>query len=381
MLYTTQGYFYAVEISEIDWWWVLSEFCKFKVGDVIMESTLFCWCKSYFDALYLCFDSRVQLSVNCDWNLFVECFQFLLELVVWELLFLVDPIYDVQHDEGHVVVVALHLTPNFRRSMKCYLVGWMGDEVVTGQFIGLVRRAFPEDFLDVSHVGMFVSEKLSSDEKGELGLDAGVRVDPVFVKTTGEQRHDVKRPFIFENAHLEDERAARLEEVERVPGHRHAVEHVPVLVVGPALDDGAVWRDAVVVRDAAVVEDGARFAEPVAVFAQLLVQVFGHGGPRGLFRSLVVVDADVARARRVGVAAGEPVLEYGFEHEGPFVLHAQGVPHHRPLALLAAAGGGHGGDDFGALRGEQTLARCVPVPPQEHENFDARGAKAAEYRL
>ena len=392
MLYTTQGYFYAVEISEIDWWWVLSEFCKFKVGDVIMESTPFCWCKSYFDALYLCFDGRDQLSVNCDWNFFVECFQFLLGMyvcervfsvdpLVWKICFLVDPIYDVQHDEGHVVVVALHLTPNFGRSMEGHLVGWMGDEVVTGQFLGLIRRACPEDFLDVNHVGMFLSEKLSSDEKGELGLDAGVWVDPVFVKTTGEQRHEVECPVFFENAHLEDERAARLEEVERVPGHRHAVEHVPVLVVGPALDDGAVWRDAVVVRDAAVVEDGARFAEPVAVFAQLLVQVFGHGGPRGLFRSLVVVDADVARARRVGVAAGEPVLEYGFEDEGAWILDAERIPHDRPLALLAAPGGGHGGDDFGALRGEQTLARCVPVTPQEHENFDARGAKAAEYRL
>ena len=232
-----------------------------------MKSTLFCGCQSYFDALYLCFDSRDQLSVNCDWNIFVECFQFLLEMDVWELLFLIDPIYDVQHDEGHVVVVALHLTPHFGRSMKGYLVGWMGDEVVTGQFIGLVRRACPEDFLDLDNVGMSVSEKLSSDEKGELGLDAGVRVDPVFVKTTGEQRHEVKRPFVFENADLEDERAARLEELERVPGHRHAVEHVPVLVVGPALDDGPVWRDTVVVRDAAVVENGARFAERVAVLA------------------------------------------------------------------------------------------------------------------
>lgn len=71
MLYTTQGYFYAVEISEIDWWLVLSELFKFKVGYVIMESTLFCGCESFFDALYLCFDSIDQLPVNCDWNLFV----------------------------------------------------------------------------------------------------------------------------------------------------------------------------------------------------------------------------------------------------------------------------------------------------------------------
>lgn len=57
-----------------------------------------------------------------------------------------------------------------------------------------------------------------------------------------------------------------------------------------------------------------------------------------LFCGLVVVDADVARARRVGVAASEPALEYGFEHEGALIPDAERIPHDRPLALLAAAG-------------------------------------------
>ncbi len=65
-----------------------------------------------------------------------------------------------------------------------------------------------------------------------------------------------------------------------------------------------------------------------------------------LFCGLVVVDADVARERLVGVASSQAALEHGFEHEGALILDAERIPHDRPLALLPAAGLGHGGDDF-----------------------------------
>ncbi len=97
---------------------LLSEFFELKCGYVILDLTVLIGCNGFFDVSDLFLDGVEQFGVDCDWKDcvdFVERFQLFLELFKWELLLLSDPIYDVQHDEGHVVVVVFHLIPDFGR--------------------------------------------------------------------------------------------------------------------------------------------------------------------------------------------------------------------------------------------------------------------------
>lgn len=160
------------------------------------------------------------------------------------------------HEERDVLVVEVHFTPHGGRLCERSDVCGVFHEVVGchGHFV--VRDARREDFLDRFDVLGVAALEAEAHKGRELGGHARVLVDAEVLERARQQRDEVVRAAVLEDAHFEDEGAVRCEEVERVAGHGDAVEHVPVLVVRPVLDDVPVRREAVVVRDAAPVEDG-----------------------------------------------------------------------------------------------------------------------------